>query len=237
MMSKHRPRAAAALVLSAAAVCLARLAAADASSAATVDLAATTTDFCVKVQHALAGTTLEALNVIHTDYQAFRESKASIDPLTIHQYVAYADAGGQAPRRISCKTKSPDQLNEHFGAGSATASGRTCRDINRGIVMSVWRGLTPAERAAARDRPSNILLDADAETFIGSTWVSDFDHVYRDAHGRLRLFAKALRVDWDDWKFAWAPDSVRGVHYCHLVAPEYVRGIMRSDLDVPRSEP
>ncbi len=187
----------------------------------------TTPEFCTQVQHALAGTQLPARNVIHTDFQAFKESKAELDPLTIHQYVRYADAAREQAVQVSCKTKSADILNALVGPGTATGGALSCRDVQRAIVMSVWFGLTPAERAAATDPPDRILLDADTTTIMGNNWVKEYEPMYRDADGRLHLHSKALKVDWDNVWLSWAPDRVRGVHYCHFVAPEALRRELR----------
>lgn len=190
-------------------------------------------DFCLEVQRALAATNHSAKNVVHPDYDAFKESKADIEPLTIHQFVQTSESDPALPERISCKTKTADQLNEHFGEGAARDTGMTCRNINRATVMAVWRSLSDEERARATERPDRIMLDADETTFMGSTWVKDYDAVYRTPEGELHLAGKALRVGWDDWWFAWAPDSVRGVHYCHLVAPEYLRRVILGEVSVP----
>lgn len=199
--------------------------------------AATSDSFCVGVQQALAGTNLPMRNDVHDTFESFKKSKVSIQPLTIHQFVLFDDSARTQPLRISCKTKTADQLNETYGANSATGGGAQCRDIHRAIVKSTWNGLTPEERARSADAPNRILLDADRNTYMGSRWVSDYDYVYRDAEGRLHLFAKTLHVAWDDWRFAWAPDRVRGVQYCHLIAPEHLRRIMLGEVSLPNAEP
>lgn len=209
-------------------------AAAQAQTAARLEMpVATGPQFCLEVQRALAATRHPAENVVHPDYDAFKESKADIEPLTIHQYVQSADGNPDLPERVSCKTKTADQLNEHYGEGTAQDTGMTCRNINRATVMAVWNSLSADDRARAVEHPERIWLDADQTTFMGSTWVKDYDAVYRSPAGELHLAGKALRVGWDDWWFAWAPDSVRGVHYCHLVAPEYLRRVILGEVSVP----
>lgn len=190
--------------------------------------------FCLRVQHSLAGTQIAAETEVHKDYVSFKKSKASIKPLVIHQFVQTEAEDAAVPALVSCKTKTADLLRETYGADVAEGSALSCRDINRAIVMSVWRDLDSTRRNTVRDTPDRILLDGDVNTLMGSKWVSPYDSIYRDASGQLHVFAKSLRVDWDDMWFSWAPDRIRGVHYCHLVAPEHLRRVMLGDVQVPQ---
>ncbi|MDW8259119.1 MAG: hypothetical protein RML32_06715, partial [Gammaproteobacteria bacterium] len=100
--------------------------------------AMTTPDYCALVQRFLAGTALQARNVIHTDYQAFVASKPAVQPLTTHQYVLYSDDAPRLPLRVSCKLKTPDHLNAAFGAGTAARKPRLCREANQQAVLAVY---------------------------------------------------------------------------------------------------
>ena len=57
-------------------------------------------------------------------------------------------------------------------------------------------------------------------------WYPPYEMVSVDGSGRLRIRANALRVDWTDAKQAQRPEQDRGVHFCHLVAPEYLRRLL-----------
>lgn len=198
--------------------------------------AAPTTDgICRTAQRELAGTPHEMAVVVHPDFESFKQSKAAIRPLTAHQYVEYADGDRSRPARVSCKTKTADLLNETYGAGTANGGKLSCRALNRGTVRAVWRSLTAEERARVTDTPDRIMLDADTRVWTGTQWLREYAYVYRAADGRLHLSAKALRIDWNDWRFAWAPDRLRGVHYCHLVAPEQLRSILLHETRVPKA--
>lgn len=189
----------------------------------------TTADFCSAVQHEIAGTKVAVVTKLHKQFEDFVKSKASLQPLETEQYVQYEDAAGAQPMRISCKTKAPDAINARYGAGSATAD-LSCRDINRRIIRDVWAAMPPSQRAAASLPPWRIMLDGDDMTVRGSKYVAPYPFVYVGDDGQTHVLSISLRVNWDDWLWKWAPDRVRGVHYCHLLAPEYALRLMRGDV-------
>jgi hypothetical protein len=194
-----------------------------AHAATDADFARTTPRFCAHVQQRLEGTTRIAENVDHPDYEAFKESKASVDPLRTEQFVDYEDPAAKAnPRRISCKVKTADHLNDVYGDGTAKAGG-TCQDIHRTMASVVAAGLTAAEIQIPRER---IVFEPDDVKVMGSQWVTPFQQVHRAEDGRLHLISKALLVTWTDLRFKLAPDRFRGAHYCHLIAPEYLARLM-----------
>lgn len=190
---------------------------------------------CAIAQEEFTGTGLPFEVVMHPDFESFKLSKSSAKPFVIHGYVQ-AEAVSGIPQRVSCKTKTADLLQETWGADTAAATARSCRDLNRGTVMAVWQSLDAAQRARVTDRPDRILLEADTNAYMGSRWITDYPFVWRDVGGELHVHSKSLIVNWDDWKFAWAPDRIRGVRYCHLIAPEYLRAIMLGDVVIARAE-
>lgn len=196
---------------------------------------ASSAETCAIAQKAFTATSSPFEVVMHPDFESFKLSKSSARPFVIHGFVQ-TDASTGLPQRVSCKTKTADLLQETWGAQTARATDRSCRDLNRGTVMAVWQGLDPAQRASVTDRPDRILLEADTNAYMGSRWITDYPFVWRDEDGGLHIHAKALTVEWDDWKFAWAPDRLRGVRYCHLVAPEYLRAIMLGEAVIARAD-
>jgi hypothetical protein len=189
-------------------------------------------DFCIRVQQLVAATTLEPRNTVHPDYAAFKQSKTSIDPLTSHQFVLADEATG-VPRRVSCKVKTPDHLVAHFGAGAASDPGLGCAGANRDTVSRVYASLDLAERSRVRVPESAWRFDPDSHTYLGSTWVEPYAFLYRTDDAAVHLHAKSLRVDWENFWLAWAADRFRGVLYCHLAAPEYVRQIALGEVAAP----
>lgn len=157
-------------------------------------------------------------NVDHPDYESFKLSKADIKPLQTEQFVEYADpAAKKDPVKIYCKAKTGDLLNETYGKGTAGKQS-TCDAIHRDIADAVYASLDIGAIKVARD---DIVFEADDVKVMGIQWVSPYQVVY-GSQGKIHLRSKALLVNWDDLKFKMAPNSLRGTHYCHLIAPEYL---------------
>lgn len=183
-------------------------------------------DFCGRAQRIITGTRIPPVNLVFTARQDFVESKPRVRPLETDQFVTHADAAGTRPKIVSCKMKSSDHLNAEYGPGAA-ASERTCGSINADTVARVFATLTPGERAQLIVDRDRIVLEPDEEALTGASWTNDvFNPVRRNETGELLIRAKSIRVDWNDWKWAWMPDRFRGQHSCHLIAPEYLRSLV-----------
>lgn len=202
-------------------------------SAATPDGQRLTTshrDFCTLVQRQLVDTTLPLTNKIHASKDAFTASKASADPVETQQF-SDTDANGRLIG-ISCKTKSADHLRAVQGPSAARDPAlppRSCRDVHRTMVVQLWASLDDNERASAAFAPHRVMLDADAQSYTGSGWIGSPAEAYLGGDGRLHLRASALFAEWEDWRWKIMPKSFRGNHYCHLVAPERIRALMRGE--------
>jgi hypothetical protein len=197
----------------------------------------TTPDLCAAVIRRLTGVTRPLRNVVHTDYQSFVLSKPQIEPLETQQYLQYADDARTRPQMLMCKGKSADHVVAVYGAGAArTDLAATCRDVNRDIVLGAWNALTPAQRAAARVTPQQVMLEADDLKLTGSRWITPHQFAWTDADGRPHLQARRLRADWTDWRWRLAPNSWRGTFYCQLASPEYVgRLLLGQETPPPRA--
>ena len=200
-------------------------------------LASTHDDFCGEVQRRLVTTRLPLRNVIEPDFESFKLSKPGIEPLRTHQFVTRSSDG--MPTAVSCKTKSADHLRSVHGPDAAadprvSANQHSCRDVHREMIRDIVAQLSPTERAALREPPQQVMLDADALRYTGSQWVKSSAEAYRGEDGRLHLRAYALFAEWEDWRWKIMPESWRGNHYCHLVAPEYIRALMRGEARVAR---
>ncbi|MFZ9478261.1 MAG: hypothetical protein ACO29T_05080 [Steroidobacteraceae bacterium] len=203
-----------------------------ATASSSKSLASTHDDFCGEVQRRLVATRLSLRNVIEADFESFKLSKPGIDPLRTHQFVARNASG--MPVGVSCKTKSADHLRSVHGASAAAdpdvpAHQRSCRDLHREMIREIVAQLSPAERALLREPPQQVMLDADVLRYTGSQWVKSSAEAYRGEDGRLHLRASALFAEWEDWRWKLMPESWRGNHYCHLVAPEHIRALMRGE--------
>jgi hypothetical protein len=201
--------------------------------------------FCSNAQQIIAGTEIVSTNIIHSDYNAFVESKAlpfevasepdaALAPVTTQQYVTYGyyDSGKDYPQLISCKMKSADAIQYFLGAEAASAES-TCKAINQDTLDRVATSLTQSEqRSIVLDDDEEVIVDPDNEVMFGFQWVTPFDPVYIGDDGELHVVSKSLLVS----KFAYLPpipgldDRFRGVHYCHLLAPEYARSILTGEV-------
>jgi hypothetical protein len=202
-------------------------ASAPSAGAQTISLADSNDQFCAEIQRRLVDTPLAIVNEVEPDYEAFKQSKPAAEPLRTHQFIE-RDAAG-LPQQLSCKTKSADHLRAVHGAAAArdpALAPRSCRNLQREIVMQVWFSLDDATRATAAQRPAQIMLQADVTSMTGSSWVKTPSAVSTDAQGRVNLRASALFAEWEDWRWKMMPESFRGNHYCHFVAPERVRALM-----------
>lgn len=188
-------------------------------------------EYC-RVAQQIVTRTAQPVDVrIHGSFDDFVKSKAVIadteGALAEIQQFHWFDDGG-ALVGISCKLKSADHLNLVYGDGTAGPDG-ACQDMNR----HVYRAL-----AADVDDPvyRQVVFDADETVWneeqpgmTGPDWLRPYVATGVDANGRLLVRAKGFRVDFTDPRFAAVPARFRGVHYCHFIAPEHLRGVLNGD--------
>ena len=94
------------------------------------------------------------------------------------------------------------------------------------MVLALWREASAAQRAAATHPPHRIMLEADLAYLTGSSWVQSAASANADDDGRLYLRAARLFAGWEDWRWKMLPETLRGNHYCHLIAPESLHELM-----------
>jgi hypothetical protein len=196
-------------------------------------LATTNDSFCEVAQYLISSTAQKPANVIHKDYESFKKSKTSIAPFEIHQFVTYADAAGTQPMRISCKLKTVDHLVAQFGATAAGPQQNTCKDLNHIMARNVYATMVLEGATDVKFPLERIRLEPDDNHFMGSAWVSDYQSLWGTPDGGMHLLAKTLHVPYTHWLWQFAPEKFRGVYYCHLVAPEYLRALMLGQVAVP----
>ena len=191
--------------------------------------------FCQSAQRLVANTNLTAINVIHGDFDQFVLSKAAIRPLTTQQYMWYEDEARSRLVAVSCKLKTADHLNSEYGDGAAGPE-RTCRDFNEATVEAVAAELTAEERNAFFQRFRELILQDDLDTvttssagLAGPDWLAPYEPAWVGEEGVLHVKAKALVAKWTDPRFQDAAPRFRGNHYCHLIAPEYLKRLAVGD--------
>ncbi len=186
--------------------------------------------FCIDAQAQVAATRVPTVNVVHTDYDAFVESKPRPRPLETQQYVWYEDAAKTRPKMVSCKMKTSDHIRTEYGADQSGGD-TSCAALNERTTQVVLASLTRAERGRLRfDAGRRIVYDEDFVTTDGPTWLAPFPVVYVGADGALHVKSKGMKNDWLDPKLANAPARFKGTRYCHLVAPEYLRRVLLGEV-------
>lgn len=182
--------------------------------------------FCASAQSLISRTEQTAEVVVHEDFEGFVLSKSGIEPLTLHAYQWADPVDADRVVAISCKMRSADHLNAVYGEGTAGADA-LCQDVNRETFrrVSASLGMVPE---VVFDPNEDVFSDENPQS-SGRIWLAPFRVSSRDASGRLRVRSKGFRVDWQDQRFVAYDGRVRGVHYCHLIAPSYLRAMLTGD--------
>jgi hypothetical protein len=185
-----------------------------------------TESYCLAAQRVITSTTVPMDLVVHDDFDSFVNSKALIEGPTIQQYIWRNNDG--SPVGVSCKMKSADHLQFVYGYESAGPDG-LCQDINWQVYQSI---------AAEVKQPAypEVLFDVGEEVsnnkrpaMTGPDWLAPYSMTYVDAAGALHVAARGFVVDFNDPRYRKAPEKFRGVHYCHLIAPEYLRALISGE--------
>lgn len=202
------------------------------SGSAGSSLSLTANSFCAEAQTLVANSRVVASNFVYDSYEEFVLSKPQVQPLFTRQYVVYGeDASGMYPKLISCKLKTADHINAEYGDGSAGPE-QTCRRLLQVVLWQVYEAIPSYERRQiVFDQNIRVVVEDDLSMPTGEEWLKPFTPAWLDADGRLRLQAKALRVDWRDQRYAAAPARFRGNHYCRVAAPEYLYRIVTGRLE------
>ncbi len=216
-----------AMFASAAVACLSSCAASGpaAPPVGTALLTASPAEFCAEAQRIVSRTDKVGEFVVHPDLDGFIKSKTSIDPLTLHVYAWPAPDDATRAVAISCKMKSADHLNAAFGLDTAGPDG-LCQDMNRETLRQVRAALpAAADRQVVLDPKENVFNESQPAA-TGPDWLASFLLTAQDDAGTLTIRSKGFRVDWLDPRFVRFDARVRGVHYCHLIAPVYLRDLL-----------
>ena len=180
-------------------------------------------EFCLQGQHLIADTALNPEVVVHDNYESFVDSKASLEPFQIHQFLSNPQGEAQMPTVISCKLKSAESLNQFFDPEEeqpVAGEDHGCQRITQthlDYALAKWGG-----------DASQFTVVEEVQTYMGPSWLEDwpFQAARRNDKGQWELHSRALRVV-DAW-YVPLPDSIKGVHYCHMVAPEYLEALVRA---------
>jgi hypothetical protein len=180
-------------------------------------------NFCLDAQRVVGHTTIPMQVVIHKDLPAFVKSKALIEGPTIQQFNWY-DPDGNI-QGYSCKMKSTDHLNAAFGAGSAGAEGY-CRTMNEQVYTLVSSTVADPVFDRVIFDSNESADDPEPSKMTGPQWLLPYTLTSVDAAGHLHVAASGFVIEFTDPRYQRFPPSWRGTHYCHLIAPEYLVGLL-----------
>lgn len=187
-------------------------------------------DYCVAAQRVVTKTAVPVELVLHEDFMAFVKSKAIIDGPNgpqIQQLNWYDDDG--AILGVSCKLKSADHLNMTFGKDTAGPDG-ACQEMNQAVFSLVGRRVnSPAYKNVSFD-PQETVFNEENPGMTGPDWLAPFTMTSVEGD-TLTVHTKGFIVDFADPAYAKAPARFRGVHYCHLIAPEHFEALLRGDAE------
>lgn len=174
--------------------------------------------FCAEVEQVTTQTTVPFTLVTHETPWDYRHSKPGIEPVVIHQYVTL-DATGR-PKMVSCKVKTVDHLQAVYGPSAAGRQG-SCEQVTRSIVEQA--------RARAGAGAPAVVVEPEQQVWTGSSYLSPFELLGKDASGALHLNTRYMRIDWEDWRWYIMPNRLRGHLYCHVIAPDYLARLMKGE--------
>ncbi len=186
--------------------------------------------FCAWAQQVIAGTGLTAEVTVHETYEAFVESKAFDKPFTVQQLFSNSVESDEGmPRVVSCKMRTAERINEAHAEGAvAVAQGDTsCQEVHRQMLDHAYSGIPEEKQQLARTQWA---VDEEDMTYMGPRWLEPwpFQPLSRGEDGKLHLQTRALYVP-----MAWwipMPEHFLGNYYCHLIAPNYLRALIRGEL-------
>jgi hypothetical protein len=189
--------------------------------------------FCAVAQQRMSSTHLEAVNVVHADYDTFVKSKPQVRPLETEEFHWNDEPAARGLRMVSCKMKTVDHLKAEYGPDSAGEEG-SCAGLNAATLETVLAGLGPSERRRLRfDHGRAVRFDPDVITNDGPLWLAPFALASLSADGSLHIASKAMRNDWNDPRLKDAPVRFKGTRYCHLIAPDYLKRLLLGEESVP----
>ncbi|MGI9341732.1 MAG: hypothetical protein ACR2QV_02715 [Gammaproteobacteria bacterium] len=154
-------------------------------------------------------------------------------PLTTTQFVGYGidSAGKDYPQTIMCKMKSWDAIEFYYGPGAA-ADGASCSDINADTYARVLNSLTNPNQEP--EVVTEVVFD-EWVTFTGQQWTSEAPATTAytsTADGKVHIVGKPLYVARTNPSPFVGPEK-KGVHYCQIIAPEYLREIIVGNIVAP----
>jgi hypothetical protein len=190
--------------------------------------------FCASAQSLIARTDARAKNILHDSYEAFVESKAKPFPLETQQfYSSPATTDVELDTVVSCKMRTAGSIADAYSsAGESIDIGedQSCHFLAAYMLEKVRESISPGD-AGLTDH--SIVVEQEELTFMGPMWLDPwpFQSAYRDDSDVIHLKSRALYVPWSI--FIPAPAAFKGVYYCHLPTPAYLKALLLGQVDAP----
>jgi len=186
------------------------------------------TEYCLAAQSLVTRTVVPMDLVVHDSFDSFVKSKAIIDdtsgkPRPVIQQFNWTDADGNV-LGISCKLKSADHLNLVFGAGSAGPDG-LCQEMNQAVFKLIANRSKGPAYSRVTFNPVETVSNPAEPGMVGPDWLAPYTLTYVE-DGALHIASKGFIIEFTDPQYEAAPERFRGVHYCHLIAPDYLAALM-----------
>ncbi len=179
---------------------------------------------CAWVLQQVTGSELEAEVAVVQTFEEFKDAKAEASPLRVKQYRSPEQGMAQS---VSCKLSSVEGLREKAGApAKLLGEQRSCQFAHQRMLEIEYQRLDPDRRKRS---PADFTLLEDETTWMGPQWLypKPYPALRQGGSGAWQLQGKVLEVS-----TAWyipLPASIKGVHYCAVVAPEYLRAVLSGD--------
>jgi len=183
-------------------------------------------EFCAEGQQYITGATVPIDNQLYGTFEDFVASKAFLDKQDLRpaQLITYGtdDDGREVPKLVSCKFKSSQRIKSVRGEDAAGEE-KTCKGINERTVQSVLDRL-------GLETPPRVVFEEDEVEDRGQLWLDPWPYpaVTQESDGTYRIRAGAVLIEYSF--FNVMPERFLGVHYCHLVAPDYVEGLFTGNI-------
>jgi hypothetical protein len=186
-------------------------------------------EFCAWAQQVIAQTEEIPAVQVHETRESFIESKAFDEPFTVQQYWS-TPVGGEdgMPTVVSCKMRTAERINAAHAPGAVPVAGGdlSCEVLHQQMLASAYATIPAAEQTVPRQQ---WVVDEEDMTYMGPKWLEPwpFKPLARGEGGSLHLQTRALYVP-----MAWwipMPDRFLGNYYCHLIAPDYLRALVRGE--------
>ena len=193
--------------------------------------------YCASAQSLIAGVDVVTRNSIHDTYESFVDSKVLAYPLEVQQFSSNLLEGSEGSFKVvSCKMRTAGSIIDAYaeqGEAVTSAEETSCEFLISTMLSELNDSTLP--QSITMD-PASVEIDEEELTFMGPSWLDPwpFEPADIDESGTLHLKSRALYVPWSI--FIPAPAAFKGVYYCHLPAPAYLKALLEGKVKAPVRE-